>query len=109
MKIAPSRIPPAIAAPQTYNKGLDDVKESRRGYVMRILAVGIILIAQSLLVAAAAAQADTTDQTATVTCDFPSGRRKGSVPFLRICASRIVSLCANEIGVGIKSSFSPHA
>jgi hypothetical protein len=41
---------------------------------MRIPAVCIILIAQSLLVAAAAAQADTTDQTATVTCDFQDGK-----------------------------------
>ena len=38
--------------------------------------------------------------------DFPSGRRKGSVPFLRTCDSRMVNLCAKEIGVGINSSVS---
>ena len=42
----------------------------------------------------------------TVTWDLPSGRRKGSVPFLRTCESRMVSLCASEMGVGINSSFS---
>jgi len=45
----------------------------------------------------------------TVTCDFPSGRRNGSVPFFRTCANRMVNLCANEMGVGINSSFSLHA
>ena len=42
----------------------------------------------------------------TVTWDLPSGRRKGSVPFLRTTESRCVSLCASEIGVGINSAFS---
>ena len=40
----------------------------------------------------------------TVTWDLPSGRRKGSVPFLRTFESRMVSLCASEMGVGINSS-----
>jgi hypothetical protein len=41
---------------------------------MRALAVCIILITQSLFVAAAARQADTADPTVTATCDFEDGK-----------------------------------
>ena len=40
---------------------------------MRVLAVFIVLMSQSLLCATAFAQADAPDQTATITCDFTDG------------------------------------
>ena len=42
----------------------------------------------------------------TVTWLLPSGRRYDICPFLRTSLSRYVSLCANDIGVGISSSVS---
>jgi hypothetical protein len=44
------------------------------GYVMRVLAVCIILIGQSVLAVAAAEQADPADPTATAICDFQDGK-----------------------------------
>ena len=45
----------------------------------------------------------------TLTCDFPSGRRKSSVPARRASESRRTSLCAKVMGMGISSAVSSQA
>ena len=45
----------------------------------------------------------------TETWVLPSGRRYGSVPDLRTSESRNASLCASQIGIGMRSSVSSQA
>jgi hypothetical protein len=45
----------------------------------------------------------------TLTCDFPSGRRKSSVRARRTSESRRTSLCASIMGMGISSAVSSQA